>query len=145
MQKWDGGTSFRPLFCFLYEVKAIGLQLRFNIFTMALNLPYNKNKLYKTLDYWSRNMLNFDFLEKGLGIAFPPHFVYDFSKKIVSHVIFYYLTKFHCLIASTSWDIGQYVYSNCFFLACDVTNFELKPYLLNQAVFLHDQNVKTKS
>ena len=28
-------------------------------------------------------MLNFDFLEKGLGTVSPPHFVYDFSRKIV--------------------------------------------------------------
>ena len=27
-------------------------------------------------------MLNFGFLEKKLGIVFPPHFVYDFSRKI---------------------------------------------------------------
>ena len=27
-------------------------------------------------------MLNFDFLEKGLGIVSLPHFVYDFSRKI---------------------------------------------------------------
>ena len=27
-------------------------------------------------------MLNFDFLEKGLGKVSPPHFVYDFSTKI---------------------------------------------------------------
>ena len=27
-------------------------------------------------------MLNFDFLEKGLGIVSPPHFVYDFSRKM---------------------------------------------------------------
>ena len=33
-------------------------------------------------------MLNFDFLEKGLGIVSLPHFVYDF-KKNVSHVILY--------------------------------------------------------
>ena len=26
-------------------------------------------------------MLNFDFLEMGLGIASPPHFVYDFPRK----------------------------------------------------------------
>ena len=26
-------------------------------------------------------MLNFDFLEKGLGIVSPSHFAYDFSKK----------------------------------------------------------------
>ena len=27
-------------------------------------------------------MLNFDFLDKGLGIASPAHFVYDFSTKM---------------------------------------------------------------
>ena len=27
-------------------------------------------------------MTNFDFLEKDLGIVFPPHFVYDSSRKI---------------------------------------------------------------
>ena len=47
---------------------------------MALNLTYNKNRLYKTID--SRDMLNFDFLEKALGIVSSPHFVYDFSRKI---------------------------------------------------------------
>ena len=31
-----------------YEVKASGLQLSFNI-SIALNLAYSKNKLYKTL------------------------------------------------------------------------------------------------
>ena len=51
------------------------------------------NKLCKTLDCWSRDTLNFDFMEKGLGIVFPTHFVYDFSRKIY-HIIFYRLTKF---------------------------------------------------
>ena len=32
----------------------------------ALSLAFNKNMLYKTLDYWSRDMLNFDFLGKDL-------------------------------------------------------------------------------
>ena len=27
-------------------------------------------------------MLNFDFLNKGLGIVSPAHFVYDFSRKM---------------------------------------------------------------
>ena len=48
---------------------------------MTLKFAYNKNELYKTLDYSSRDMLNFDFLEKGLGIVSPPHFVYDISRK----------------------------------------------------------------
>ena len=28
-------------------------------------------------------MINFDFLDEGLGIASPPHFVYDFSTKML--------------------------------------------------------------
>ena len=31
-----------------------------------------------------------------------------------SLVIFYYLTRFGFLVIFTSWDIGQYVYCNCF-------------------------------
>ena len=62
-------------------MKASGLQHSFNIISIALNLPYNKSKLYKTLDYWSRDMLNFNFSEKGLGLVSWPHFAYNFSKK----------------------------------------------------------------
>ena len=40
-----------------------------------------KNKLYKTLNYLSRDVLSFDFLEKGLRIVSLSHFVYDFSRK----------------------------------------------------------------
>ena len=58
-------------------------------------------------------MLNFDILEKGLGIVSPLYFVFDFFKKNVSHVLSYKLTKFHYLIALSSWDIGQYVYCSC--------------------------------
>ena len=36
-----------------------------------------------------------------------------FLKKIISVVIFYYLTTFKCLDVFTSWDIGQYVYCSC--------------------------------
>ena len=43
-------------------------------------MPCNKSKLYKTLDYWFRAVLKFSFPEKGLGLVFPPHFVYDFSR-----------------------------------------------------------------
>ena len=46
------------------------------------NLAYNRNKLYKTLGYWFRDMLNFNFSEKSLGLVSPPHFVYDFSRKL---------------------------------------------------------------
>ena len=39
---------------------------KFQHILIALNLAYNKNKLYKTLGYWSRDILSFDFLEKYL-------------------------------------------------------------------------------
>ena len=63
---------------------------RFDSVMFALNLACNRNKLFKTLDHWSRDMLNFNFLEKGLGVVSPPHFVYDFvHEKNSSHVTFY--------------------------------------------------------
>ena len=40
-------------------VKASDLQLIFNVSIV----------LYKTWDYWSRDMVNFEFLEKGVGLA----------------------------------------------------------------------------
>ena len=54
----------------------------------ALILAYNESKLYNTLHYSSRDMLNFDFLEKSVGIVSLPHFVNDFSRKMF-HVISY--------------------------------------------------------
>ena len=45
-------------------------------------MAYSNNKLYKTLDYRSRDMLSFNFSEKGHGLVSPPHFVYDFSIKM---------------------------------------------------------------
>ena len=48
---------------------------------IVLNLASNKT-IHKTLEYWSRDMLNFGFLEKGLGIVSLLHFVYNFSRKL---------------------------------------------------------------
>ena len=48
----------------------------------------------------------------------------------------YWLTKFHCLIAFISWDIGQYVHYKGLLPGCDVINFESnfiflsKPFLI---------------
>ena len=59
----------------------------FHYISIAFKLAYNKKKLcktyklYKTLDYCSRDILSFDFLGKSLGIVSPPHFMYDFSTK----------------------------------------------------------------
>ena len=68
----------------LYKLKASGLLINLIIFRQPSTWTYNKRNLAynKTLDYWSRDMLDFDFLEKDLVIVFLPHFEYDFSRKI---------------------------------------------------------------
>ena len=75
-------------------------------------LAYNESKLHKTLDYGSKDMLNFNFSEKGLGLFFAPHFLHDFSRKMF--LMLYLLTDqislSDCLI--TSRDTGQYVHYN---------------------------------
>ena len=50
---------------------------------IAFNLSYNETKLCKNLDYWSRDMLNFDFLENDLGKVSSSYFVHGFSRKMV--------------------------------------------------------------
>ena len=84
-RKWGRETSSSPLFflkkkSFIWG-KSKGFAVLFQSLSIVLNLATNKNKIYKDFEYWSRNMLNFDFLEKGLGIVSPPHFVHDFSRK----------------------------------------------------------------
>ena len=83
--KWERETSSRPLFIFwkrLKRGKRIVCSLVSIYVSIALNLAYNKNKLYKTSDYWFRDMLNFNFSEKGLALVSPSNFPYDFSRKM---------------------------------------------------------------
>ena len=47
-------------------------------------MAYNENKLHKTLGYWSRDTLNFDFLEKGMGIVSPHILHMAFQEKCFS-------------------------------------------------------------
>ena len=51
----EAGRLVRDLFLFFKkaqdEVKASGMQFSFNIFRQPSTWTYNKNKLYKTLDY----------------------------------------------------------------------------------------------
>ena len=41
--------------------------------------------------------------------------MHDFSRKNISHITFFKLTKFHCLGPFTFWDFGQYVYCDYLF------------------------------
>ena len=64
-------------------------------------------------------MPNVDFLEKGLGIVSPPHFVYGFSRKMFLMLCYIdwsnLILSFPLLIAFTlliAFDIDQYVSCN---------------------------------
>ena len=65
-RKWDRKTSSREIFLFfkiaLYKIKASGQHSSFNLFWLTPTGKCNKNKLYNISDFWSRDMLNFNFL-----------------------------------------------------------------------------------
>ena len=41
-----------------------------------------KTNSIKRLDFWSKDMLNFNFSEKGLGLISAQHFKHDFSRQM---------------------------------------------------------------
>ena len=84
-RKWDRGTSPSPLFVFFKSVilgKSKCSAAWFLYIFIVLKLAYNRNNLFKTLHFRSRDVLNFDILDKGLGIVSPADFMYDFSTKM---------------------------------------------------------------
>ena len=98
---------------------------------IALNLVDNKYKVYKTLDYWSRDELNFDFFRKGSGNSFSTTFC---------------VSKFHVWLPLLLKILGNMCIVIVCFPRCDVTNFQINLILTlsNQALFLYDQKVKKK-
>ena len=93
-RKWGRETSSRPLFVF-YKSFILGKNkwfvAWFHYISIVLKSAYNRNKQFKGSHYWSRVMLNFGFLDKGLGIISLAHFVYDF------------LTKLFLMLYSINW------------------------------------------
>ena len=78
------------------------------------------------------------------GTSLSVSFCARFLKKIISLVIFYWLTKFHCLVAFASWDFGHYMNCNCLLTRLWLHNFEVNLVFLIKPFFILDQNVKTK-
>ena len=86
-------------------------------------------------------MLNFDFLEKSLGIVSPANFAYDFSRKILS------------MLYSINWpnfivwlDVFLEILNNKFIEIVCFPGCDVKIYLSNQAGFFwpknQDKNIK---
>ena len=142
-RKWGRETSSRPLFVFkksFIRGKSKWSAASFWYNLIAFLLVYNKNKLWN-FRLLIQRYVQFWFFRKGSGNSFSTTFWEWFLKKNGSHVI----TKFYCLIPFTSWDIGQDVYCNYLLTRLWRHKFLDWPDLFNQAVFIHNQRVKTKT
>ena len=73
-------------------------------------------------------MFIFNFPEKSLGLVSPTHFVYDFSRKMFLML----------------YSINSICDCNCLLTRLWRHKIWDSPYLSNQVVWLHDQEVKTK-
>ena len=133
-RKWGRETSFRPPFVFLKSFVLEKCKLSagwFHYISIALKVAYNRNN-------WSRDMLNFDFLDKSLGVNSPAHFVYDFS------------TKMFLMLYSSNWPkFLEILDIMCIAIVCspgcDVMDFEIKFIFLIESFFLHDEKLMTKT
>ena len=123
----------------LYQIKANGLQLDFIYILIALKLAYNRNKLLKTLQYWSRDMLKFEFLEKSLGIVSPAHFVHNFSTKmfLISYSINW--PNFIAWLPLLLEILGNMCIGIVCYPGCDVMDFEINLILIMEPFFLQEQ------
>ena len=97
--------------------KASGHQISFNIFLYLGRPPLGH--IIKTNCIIFQLMIErfavFWFLIKSSGTGFSTTFCVWLFKKHICHATFYYVTKFHCLVAFTSRDIRQYVYCSYLF------------------------------
>ena len=77
------------------------------------------------LDYWSWELLNFDILEKGLGIVSAPHFVNYFLKKMFLMLYSINLPHFIVWLSFLLEILGNMCIAIICFPGCDVTNFDI--------------------
>ena len=93
-------------------------------------MPYNKNKLYKALDYWSRDTLNFTFSEKRLGLVSSSHFEYDFSRKIFLMLYSINWPKFIVRFPLLLEILSNMCIIIVYYPGCDVITFEINLFFL---------------
>ena len=98
----------------------------------------------KNLGYWSRDILNFSFLEKGLEIVSPPHFAYDFIRKVflISYSINW--PNFIVWLPLISEILGNVYIAIVYFLGCDVITFEINFIFLLKPFFYMPKNLRQK-
>ena len=90
-------------------------------------------------------MLNFDFLEKGLGIVFPKHFVYDFQEKCFSCYIRLTDQNLNLWLPLLLEILGNMCIAIASFPCCDVINFEISLIFQTKPFFYMIKNSGQKS
>ena len=98
-------------------------------------LGINKNKLYKTLGYWSRDMLNFVFLS-------PPHFMHHFPRKMLLMVHSINWPNFTVWLPLLLEILGNVCITIVCWLGYDVINFETNLIIPIKPFFIWPKNQK---
>ena len=111
---------------------------------IALKKEYNRDQLFKTLHQWPTDILNFDFLDKGLGVVPLTCFMYDFS------------TKIFLIVYSVNWPnlivwlpllreiLGNVCIAIVYYPGYDVMDFKINLIFLIEPFSQHDQKVMIK-
>ena len=111
--------GWKQVGCSLVSVYLDSSQLATQLYIIVLY------KLYKTLDYWSKDMLNFNFSEKGLGLVSPSHFVNDFSRKTFRILHSIKWANLIVWLLSLCEILGNMCITTVCYPCCEVTKFEI--------------------
>ena len=101
-------------------------------------------KLDKTLNYWSRDIHNFEFLEKVLGIVFQTHFVYDFSRKIDLLLNSIKRPNFIVWLPLLFEILANICIAIVCFPGCDAINFEILSFFIIKPFFYMTKKSRQK-
>ena len=117
----------------------------FHYISIALKLAYSRSKLLKMLHYWSRDLFNFDILDKGLGTVSPEHFADDFSIKMFLKLYSINWRNFMAWLPLLLEILGNMSIAIVCLPGCDVIHFKINLIFLIEPFLLHDQKVMTKT
>ena len=143
-RKWGWETSSRPLLIFKkFSIwgKSIWFAAWFHYISRALNLQYSENKLHKTSNYWSRDMFNFNFPGKGLGLVFSPHFAYDILRKMFLMLYSFNWPNFIAWFPLLLNILGNICITIVYLPSCDVKKFEINLiFLINPFCYMNKKS-----
>ena len=111
---------------------------------IVLNVAYKENKLFTTSDYCSKYMLNFDFVEKGVGIVSTPHLVCDFSRKMFHLLYSINRPSFIVWLPLLLEILVNMLIEIVCFPGCDAINIKINPIFLIKLFFYLTENPRQK-